>query len=112
VPELSPHRPKDLSELELGFARQRAVRWLSPRVLVGTGLRVLLANIFGSYSDKRELQAVLPSTVHRHDDGAELWFDFVADVGDGFDRDVFGGLATGRARARRRRNAFAAWANC
>ena len=85
MPELSPHRPKDLSELELGFARQRAVRWLSPRVLVGTGLRVMLANIFGSYSDKRELQAVLPSTVHHHDDGAELWFDFVADVGDGFD---------------------------
>jgi hypothetical protein len=82
VPE---HRPQDLSELELGFARQPAVRWLSPGVLVGTGIRVLLATIFGSYSDKRELQAVLPSTVHHHDGGAELWFDFVADVGDGFD---------------------------
>ena len=79
------HRPKDLSELELGFARQRAVRWLSPGVLVGTGVRVLLANIFGSYSDKRELQAVLPGTVHRHDPNDELWLDFVADVGDGFD---------------------------
>ncbi|HEY7048328.1 MAG TPA: hypothetical protein VH373_14010 [Jatrophihabitantaceae bacterium] len=78
-------RPKDLSELELGFARQRAVRWLSPRVLVATGTRALLASIFGSYSDKRELQAVLPSIVHRHDTADELWFDFVADVGDGFD---------------------------
>jgi hypothetical protein len=82
VPE---HRPKDLSELELGFARQPAVRWLSPGVLVGTGVRVLLANIFGSYADKRELQAVLPSTVHRHDTDRGLWLDFVADVGDGFD---------------------------
>ena len=79
------HRPKDLSELELGFARQRAVRWLSPRVLINTGARAVLASIFGSYSDKRELQAVLPGTVYRHDDGDELWFDFVADLGDGFD---------------------------
>ena len=82
---MSERRPKDLSELELGFARQRAVRWLSPSVLVGTGTRALLASIFGSYSDKRELQAVLPSMVHRHDLTDELWFDFVADVGDGFD---------------------------
>jgi hypothetical protein len=82
---VQPHRPTDLSELELGFARQRAVRWLSPRVLINTGVRALLASIFGSYSDKRELQAVLPGTVHRHDDGDELWLDFVADLGDGFD---------------------------
>jgi hypothetical protein len=82
---VQPHRPTDLSELELGFARQRAVRWLSPRVLINTGVRALLASIFGSYSDKRELQAVLPGTVYRHDDGDELWLDFVADLGDGFD---------------------------
>ena len=78
-------RPKDLSELELGFVPQRAVRWLSPGVLTGTGVRALLATIFGSYSDKREMQAVLPSVVHEHADPAELWFDFAADVGDGFD---------------------------
>jgi hypothetical protein len=82
---VQPHRPRDLSELELGFARQRAVRWLSPRVLINTGTRALLASIFGNYSDKRELQAVLPSMVYRHDEGDELWFDFVADLGDGFD---------------------------
>lgn len=79
------YRPRDLSEIELGFARRRAVRWLSPKVLLGTGVRVLLATIFGSYADKREMQAVLPGMVHRHDHGDELWFDFVADVGDGFD---------------------------
>ncbi|HKF32410.1 MAG TPA: hypothetical protein VKB37_08555 [Jatrophihabitantaceae bacterium] len=82
---MQPHRPRDLSELELGFARQRAVRWLSPRVLVSTGIRALLASIFGSYSDKRELQAVLPGLLYRHDEDDELWFDFVADLGDGFD---------------------------
>ena len=78
-------RPTDISEIQLGFAPQQAVRWLSPTVLTGTGIRALLASIFGSYSDKREMQAVLPSRVHRHDDATELWFDFVADVGDGFD---------------------------
>jgi hypothetical protein len=82
---VQPHRPKDLSELELGFARQRAVRWLSPSVLVNTGIRALLAAIFGSYSDKRELQAVLPGMVYWHDEDDELWLDFVADLGDGFD---------------------------
>jgi hypothetical protein len=80
-----PNRPKDDSEQELGFAPQAAVRWLSPGVLVGTGIKALLASIFGSYADKRELQAVLPAVVHDHGHGEELWFDYVADVGDGFD---------------------------
>ncbi len=86
MPEATqPARPKDLTEQELGFARQDAVRWLSPGVLVGTGIRALLASIFGSYADKRELQAVLPPKVHDHAQGEELWLDFTADVGDGFD---------------------------
>jgi hypothetical protein len=80
-----PRRPQGLSEQELGFARQQSVRWLSPGVLAGTGLKALLASIFGSYADKRELQAVLPSEIHDHSGGGELWLDFVADVGDGFD---------------------------
>ena len=86
MPEATePARPTDLTEQQLGFAQQEAVRWLSPGVLVGTGIKALLASIFGSYSDKRELQAVLPATVHDHSGGEELWLDFVADVGDGFD---------------------------
>jgi hypothetical protein len=73
-----------MSEQELGFAPQQSVRWLSPRVLVGTGVKAVLASIFGSYADKRELQGVLPPKVHDHSTGDELWLDFVADVGDGF----------------------------
>jgi hypothetical protein len=80
-----PRRPRDLSEQELGFAQQRSVRWLSPNVLAGTGLKALLASIFGAYADKRELQAVLPSAVHDHGQDEEVWIDYVADVGDGFD---------------------------
>ncbi|MQA61210.1 MAG: metallophosphoesterase [Actinophytocola sp.] len=78
-------RPRDMSEHELGFAPQHAVRWLAPRVLIGTGVKALLAAIFGAYADKRELQGSLPSRIHRFADGDEFWFDYVADLGDGFD---------------------------
>jgi hypothetical protein len=75
-------RPEGMSQL--GFTPQPAVRWLRPSVLVSTGIRALLAEIFGSYADKRELQRGLPSPTHQCG-GDELWFDFVADLGDGFD---------------------------
>jgi hypothetical protein len=74
-----------MSEEQLGFRPQEAVRWLAPKVLVTTGLQSLIAGIFGSYADKRELQGGLPAIIHHYDDGDELWFDFVADLGDGFD---------------------------
>lgn len=70
---------------ELGFTPQAAVRWLAPGVLIGTGVKALLANIFGAYADKRELQGSLPAKIHHYAGGGELWFDFVADLGDGFD---------------------------
>ncbi len=82
---MAVERPQDLSADELGFDRQRPVAWLSPPLLAATALRVVLAELFGAYLDKRELQAVMPATVDRHDDGAELWIDYVADSGDGFD---------------------------
>jgi hypothetical protein len=74
-----------MSEEQLGFRPQKAVRWLAPRVLITTGAQSLVAGIFGSYADKRELQGGLPSQVHDHAGDDELWLDFVADLGDGFD---------------------------
>ncbi|SDC32726.1 metallophosphoesterase family protein [Actinokineospora iranica] len=84
-PETARPRPTAMTEVELGFAPQPAVRWLAPKVLVSTGIQSLIAAIFGSYADKRELQGGLAAGVHRHDATDELWFDFVADIGDGFD---------------------------
>jgi hypothetical protein len=78
-------RPTDLSEEQLGFRIQRAVRWLAPRTLITTGAQVFVAGLFGSFADKRELQGGLKAEVHRHDGSDDLWFDFVADLGDGFD---------------------------
>lgn len=59
--------------------------WLAPLLLISTGVRTLLALLFGAYLDKRELQNALPSEVH-HEPGTdgELWLDYVADLGDGF----------------------------
>jgi hypothetical protein len=74
-----------MSEAQLGFRPQKAVRWLAPKVLITTGAQSLVAEIFGSYADKRELQGSLPAIVHDHGDREELWLDYVADLGDGFD---------------------------
>ncbi|MGI5211607.1 metallophosphoesterase family protein [Plantactinospora sp. CA-290183] len=78
-------RPRTPDPRELGFTPQRPVPWLAPLLLVSTGLRTLLALLFGAYLDKRELQNSLPSEVHRQvgPDG-DLWLDYVADLGDGF----------------------------
>jgi Calcineurin-like phosphoesterase len=81
----SRRRPASMSPQELGFTPQRPVGWLAPLLLLNTGLRALLAILFGAYLDKRELQNALSGDVFEHPgtDG-ELWLDYVADLGDGF----------------------------
>ncbi|HEY6594100.1 MAG TPA: metallophosphoesterase [Asanoa sp.] len=79
-------RPTSLDPRELGFTPRRPVPWLAPLLLLSTGLRTVLAILFGAYLDKRELQASLPSEVPDElGTGGELWFDYIADLGDGFD---------------------------
>jgi hypothetical protein len=81
-----PHRPHDLSPGQLGFTPAKPVAWLAPLQLAGTGLRVALAGIQGSYLDKRELQGSFPDEVDREvGPEGDCWIDFVADLGDGFD---------------------------
>jgi len=73
---------------QLGFTPRRGVPWLSPLLLAGTAVRVVLAELFGAYLDKRELQSAFePRMFDERPDGAdtgEVWFDYVADLGDGF----------------------------
>jgi hypothetical protein len=81
-----PSRPCSLDPKELGFTPQRPVGWLAPLLLLNTGLRALLAVLFGAYLDKRELQNSLDGSWFDHsitEDG-DLWLDYVADLGDGF----------------------------
>jgi Calcineurin-like phosphoesterase len=79
------HRPVSLDPYELGFTPRPPVAWLSPLLLLRTGVRTALAKVFGAYLDKRELQGVLPSRFYQQPgEGGELWLDYVADSGDGF----------------------------
>src|SRR5256712_6281321 len=77
----------------LPFPPHRMVDWFSPVELGRTGIRAMLAEVLGSYADKRELQAALhqstdtPFTTpcaRRVPECTEMWLDYVADVGDGF----------------------------
>ena len=94
---MAPPRPKSLDAAELGFTRQPFVRWFHPFELARAGVRAVLADMFGAYADRRELQAALfPRAADLAFDYAapaepggaarqELWLDYVADIGDGFD---------------------------
>jgi hypothetical protein len=94
-------RPNALDPDQMGFTPRRAVPWLSPVLLSGTAVRVVLADLFGAYLDKRELQDSMPDRIMREAPGftgelgaaedeiveipdGELWVDYCADTGDGF----------------------------
>ncbi|SCG63487.1 metallophosphoesterase family protein [Micromonospora halophytica] len=83
--ERAVRRPRSLDPVELGFTPRRPVPWLAPFLLISTGIRTLLAMLFGAYLDKRELQNALDARIARQvgPDGG-LWLDYVADLGDGF----------------------------
>jgi hypothetical protein len=85
-PSDPPPRPLSETKSALGFERQnRMVRWISPTQLFDTGRRALFAVLISGYSDKREIEAALPSPgVLDRSDPDELWIDFVSDLGDGF----------------------------
>lgn len=62
------------------------VRWYSPVQLANTGAQVLFSLILETWSDKREIQAALPADPpHDLSNRNEIWLDFVADLGDGWD---------------------------
>lgn len=85
----------------MNFVPRDAVRWFSPTVLAMSGMRVVLAGALGSYMDKRELQQSFPSgCIIRHGQEEELWFDFIADTGDGFDATYSVAWLAGRERLR------------
>ncbi|MCC7307684.1 MAG: metallophosphoesterase [Acidobacteria bacterium] len=77
------------------------VHWFSPMVLIQTAKKVLDSTLFGQYADRRLVQAALDSPIDHETliekycggekgicgdkDGSEIWVDYVADLGDGFD---------------------------
>ena len=79
-----PCPPRPSSEAEVGFRRRAMVRWFDPHQLLDTAVRVLLSGVFSSYADSRELQAREPAEVFDRSGPDELWVDYVADLGDGW----------------------------
>src|ERR1700755_3433564 len=79
----APDRPATLKVLP--FERRPPVQWFSPPTLARAAAKVILAAAFGDYLDKREMQGTLGDAIFAIDpDADDLWFDFVADTGDGF----------------------------
>jgi hypothetical protein len=67
----------------LGFVRQPEVRWLSPGLLLRSGVEVLVSGTFGKFADKREVQ-IEPQDGLDHSEADELWVDYLSDTGDGW----------------------------
>ena len=81
-----PQVPKSEDPEDLGFTPQPMVGWFTPSELVRAGVKALLSGLFGAYADRRETQAALrPQGSFDYSDKEEIWLDFVADAGDGFD---------------------------
>jgi hypothetical protein len=79
-----PCLPRPCTEAELGFARRHMVRWFDPHQLVDTAVRVLLSGLFSAYADNREMQTLVPAEVADRSGEPDLWLDYVADLGDGW----------------------------
>lgn len=65
--------------------------WYNPMILSATAIRVAISSVFGQFADKREAiaatNAIEPQpfdTEFDYSDASELWFDFLADTGDGW----------------------------
>ena len=70
-----------------GYQRADMVHWYNPPASIRTGIESLLGMLFGPFNDRREVQAALDpkKEAFKYDDKEDLWLDFVADVGDGWD---------------------------
>lgn len=71
--------------------QETAVRWFDTRQLLATAAKTLAATIIGSMSGRRELMAALdpqyanPASLAGKD---EVWLDFLADCGDGWNASM------------------------
>lgn len=67
------------------------VGWYNPLQLAKTGIEVAISTIFGRHADRRLLQSAAKADgkpandfYDASDASGDFWFDYVADVGDGF----------------------------
>lgn len=77
-----PRRPA--GDDDLGFVRRPMVRWLDPHQLVDTAGRVLASGFSTSFTDSRQMQALVPCAADDRSEPSELWIDYASDLGDGW----------------------------
>jgi Calcineurin-like phosphoesterase len=66
--------------------RHKMVGWYDPGQLIKTGIDVLISQVFGARADYRLIESFGgEQTIADFSRGGECWFDFVADLGDGWD---------------------------
>src|SRR3954462_491516 len=82
--DVPPPRPQ--SEAQLGFRRKRMVAWFDPAQLAKIASQTYRASEVVSLVDEREIEALLqPPKSYEYSGADDFWFDYVADIGDGFD---------------------------
>jgi hypothetical protein len=66
--------------------RSKMVGWYDPQQLALTGLQTVLSALFAQRADYRLIEALREPAPEAHDyrGKAELWIDYVSDLGDGF----------------------------
>ena len=74
--------------------KEKMTGWYDPGQLARTGVQVAISTIFGRHADRRQLQGLAkegePPAKPFYDappvagPNGEFWFDYIADVGDGF----------------------------
>jgi Calcineurin-like phosphoesterase len=87
APAPSPTRPRKRRP------GRRMVCWLDPLMLAQTGMRAAISATIGKQADRRLLDALAAPKVEPYDFSVdpqgkpreELWIDYVADMGDGWD---------------------------
>src|SRR5581483_11373541 len=75
-----------LPDAQEHIRRYKMVGWYDPWQLINTGVQVLISQLLGGRADYRLIESFGgPQSVHDFSQGEECWFDFVADLGDGWD---------------------------
>jgi len=65
--------------------QHKMTAWFDPFPLVSTGLQVLVSELIGTRSDYRVIESFgSPQPPYDFSKEEEIWFDYVADVGDGW----------------------------
>ena len=71
---------------EKQWVHRKMVGWYDPLQLLDTGVQVAVSELIGSRSDYRVIEGLSPAQeVFDYASEPEIWIDYVADLGDGWD---------------------------